>query len=267
MRQHRVFRIKIHFSCRRPGRCRKSLSDYFAPLQRIHVKIRMKQLIQRFCFNPAYRFFRRNHTFIHQVAGDLNCRPCGTLAVTCLEEEQLAVFNGKFHILHIFIVRFQFVSDLHELPIAFRQIFLQFGNRLRRTDSCHNVFTLRIDQIFPINPLRARGRISRESNARSGSISHISEYHRLHVYRRSPVAGNIIHPAVYDRPVIIPGTEHRFYRFHQLHPRFLREIAAHFIFIDLFESLNHFLQIFCCQLCIKVNSLAFLDLVQNPFKI
>ena len=37
---------------------------------------------------------------------------------------------------------------------------------------------------------------------------HVAEYHGLYVDRRSPVAGDVVHPAVYDGPVVIPGTEH-----------------------------------------------------------
>ena len=124
MRQHRILRVKVYFSCRCPGRCRKSLSNHFAFLQRIYVKVRMKQLIQRFCFDSAYRLFRCDHTFIHQITGNLNRCPCGTFSVTRLKEEQFAVFNGKFHILHIFVMCFQFICDLHEFPVAFRHIFL-----------------------------------------------------------------------------------------------------------------------------------------------
>ena len=161
----------------------------------------------------------------------------------------------------------QFIGDLHELLEAIRQILFQFGNRLGCTDTCYHVFALGIDQVFAVNTLRTRRRISGKSNAGAGSITHITEYHGLHVDCRAPIARNIIHTAVHDRSLIVPGTENCLDSFHQLFLRLLRELLTFILFIDIFKSGYDFFQIFCCQFRIKFDAFRFLDLVQNSLKI
>ena len=134
---------------------------------------------------------------------------------------------------------FQTVCNFQKFLIAFRQVFFQSGNGLRCTDSCNNVLTLCVDQIFAINTLCSGGGISRKGNACTGGIAHISEYHRLYIDCSSPVPRNVIHSSVYDSSFIIPRTEYRLYRFHQLNPRLLRKFFAHFFLIDLFKTPDH----------------------------
>ena len=160
----------------------------------------------------------------------------------------------------------QFCGNFNKLPVAFRKILFQTGNRLRGTDSCHYVFPLGIDQVFAINSLCASGRISGESNTGSGSIAHISKNHGLYVDCRAPVSGNIVHSAVDNGTFIVPGAEYGFYRFHQLYFGILREIRPHLVLINCLEALNDFFQIICGQICVKTCALGFLDLIENPFK-
>ncbi len=162
---------------------------------------------------------------------------------------------------------FQFIGNLHELFKALRQILLQFGNRLGCTDTCYHIFTLCIDQVLSINPLRAGGRIPCKSNTGARSIAHITEYHGLHIDCRAPVTRDIVHSAVYDRSLIVPGTKYRLHRLHQLYLRLLRELLALVLFIDILKSNNDFFQILCRQLCIKLDSLRFFDFVQDPLEI
>ena len=160
----------------------------------------------------------------------------------------------------------QLVGDLHELLIALRQILLQLGDRLRSTDTCYHVFALRIDQIFSVNALGAGGRVAGESNAGAGGIAHIAEYHGLHVDSGSPIARNIIHPAVYDGARIVPGTEYCFYGLHQLILGILREIGTDFFFVQLFIFCDDFFQVIGIQISVILRPLGLLNLVQNRLK-
>ncbi len=158
----------------------------------------------------------------------------------------------------------QFVGDLHELLEALRQILFQFGNRLGCTDSGYHIFPLCVDQVLAVDTLCAGGRIPGKSNAGTGGIAHITKYHSLHIDCCSPIARNVVHTAVYDRSLVIPGTEHGLDSLHQLHLRLLREIFPFILLINIFKSNNYLLQILCRQFCIKLDSLSFLE---NSFKI
>src|SRR3546814_4363152 len=64
-----------------------------------------------------------------------------------------------------------------------------------------------IDQEFAIIAILSGRGIAGEGNARGGRITHVSEYHRLHIDRRAPIPGNRVQPAVDFGPLSLPGTE------------------------------------------------------------
>src|SRR3546814_20477697 len=78
---------------------------------------------------------------------------------------------------------------------------------LGRTETRYDVRTLRIDQEFAIIAILSGRGIAGEGNARGGRITHVSEYHRLHIDRRAPIPGNRVQPAVDFGPLSLPGTE------------------------------------------------------------
>ena len=135
---------------------------------------------------------------------------------------------------------FQLVCNRNKLLIAFRKILFQSGNGLWCSDTGHNILTLCIDQVFTINTFFTGRRITGEGYTCTGGIAHVSEYHGLHIDSRSPVTGDIIHSSVNDSSLIVPGTEHRLYGFHQLHSGVLREILAHFVFVNSFKTYDNF---------------------------
>ncbi len=159
------------------------------------------------------------------------------------------------------------VRDLHKLFIALGKILLQSGDGLGCPDTGNHVLTLRIDQVLAVNALCAGGRVSGKGNACAGGISHITEYHRLHVYCRAPVAGDIVHTSVDNRSLVVPGTENRLHRLHQLYLGILRELLALIFLIDILETDNDLFHIVRRQIGVILDALALLDLVQNPLKI
>ena len=204
MRFFGIFSSKIYFACGSAGRSRKGLSNHFSCFECIRFKGRMQKLVQRFGFNSENSLFRGYHTFAYQVTGNLQSGRRSSLSVSCLQEIQFAFFYGKFHILHVPVVSFQFICDFYKLFIAFRKILFQTGDRLGSPDSGNNIFALCINQIFTVDPSRSGRRVPCKSNSRSGCVSHIAEYHGLYVDRGSPVSGDVIHAAVHDSALIIP---------------------------------------------------------------
>ena len=84
------------------------------------------------------------------------------------------------------IVIFQIFADFLKLRERFREFFSHFADRHRRTHARDNVLTLRVGQEFAVKFLFARGRIARESDARTGIVIQVAEHHRHDVDRRAP---------------------------------------------------------------------------------
>ena len=198
------FSCKINFTCCCTRRCRKCGTDNLSFCQSIFIKCRMKQLIERFCFDTAYCFFFCDHTFINKVTCDLKSSLSCTFTVTCLQEVEFSFLDCKFHILHITIMIFKFHGKAHELFIAIRHIFCQFCDRLWCTNTGNNVFTLSIDQVFTVNTFSTCGRVTCESNTCTRCFTHITEYHSLYVNSCSPITRDIIHTTVYDSTWVVP---------------------------------------------------------------
>ena len=187
----------------------------------------MKQFVQLVGFATQQRRLFVNHTLVEQVHGYLHHGGSGTLAVTCLEEPELAFLHGELHVLHILIVVFQLRLQSIQLLVDFgHRLFhgrilggtLLFayagkfrpasgadnGNLLRGTDTCHNVLALCVDQIFAVKEVFARGGIAAEADSRGGSVAHIAEHHCLHAYGSAPLIGNSFHFAVEDGALVHP---------------------------------------------------------------
>ena len=168
-------------------RCRKTASQNFCLFQSSLIKYRMKQFIQFIGLTAHQSCFFINHTLMQQIHCNLYHSCTGTFTITRLKEPKLTFLNGKLHILHVLIVVFQFSLQHIQLFIDFRhslfhgRIFsstLFFANTckfcpalrtnlcnlLRSTDTCHNVFTLCIDQIFTIKQVFTRTGIAAETN-------------------------------------------------------------------------------------------------------
>ena len=161
---------------------------------------------------------------------------------------------------------FQSVGNLNKLLVTVRQILFQTSDGLGCPDTRNNIFPLCINQVFTVNSPGSGRRISCKGNTGAGGVSHISKYHRLYVNRCSPVSGNIVHTAVYDGAFIIPGTENRFYSFHQLYFGILREIFSHLVLINGFKTCDNFLHIVRRQIRVKMSVLCFFDFIQDPLK-
>ena len=226
----------------------------------------MKKLVKRLRFDTAHCLFRGDHAFIHQIAGNLQGCRRRSLSVSGLQEVKFSFLDGEFHILHIPVMLLQFCGNFNKLLIAVGKILFQTGDRLRGPDSGHHILALGVDQIFSVDALRTCGGISCKGNSGSGSISHVSEYHGLHVYSGSPLAGNIVHSAVNDGALIVPGTEYGLHGLHELHPGILREVLSHLVLINCLEALNHFFQVIRRQIRIEACAFGILDLIKHPFK-
>ena len=156
------------------GSTRRSSQPFgqnFCIFQCCFVKNRVKQFVQFERINAHDSCFFIDHTLMEHVHGYFHHGSTGTFTVTCLQEPQFTFLNGKFHILHIFVVIFKFGLQRIQLLIDFGHSFFhgwivcysvlfgytgQFspthgtflGDLLRCTDTGHDIFALSIDEVF-----------------------------------------------------------------------------------------------------------------------
>ncbi len=258
---------EVNSTCASTGRCGQALCNHGSLLDGSSIEVGVQQAVELLGFNLQHSFFFAQHALIHQINGDLQSSLSGTLAVTGLQHEELATLDGVLHILHITIVIFQGLGDLHELVIHFRHLLMQLRDGLRRTDASHNVLALCVQQVLAVQLLLAGGGVTGEGNAGAGSLAHVAEDHGLHVNGSAPVAGNVVHAAIVNSTRIVPRTEHGLDGLHQLFLRILGEVNALLCLVDFLKANNNFLQVISGQVTVELYAPLFLELVQNVFEL
>ena len=248
-------------------RCTQSLANGLSFLQCCSVKLRMQQSIQVSRIDHGNGLFFRPHTFVHQIAGDLQSRLSRTLTVSALQHVEFAVFHGKFHILHIAVMLFQNIADFHKVGVRFREFLRHLGNRHRRTHTCYNVFALRIGKEFAHQLLFAGRRITSKGNARAGVFVQIAENHGHHVDSGTPAVRNIVVPAIHVSTRVIPAAEYGFDGAHQLLFGIRGEIRTNFTLILGFEGTRQFFQVSGIQLDIQLDALFLLHFINQLLEV
>ena len=132
----------------------------------------------------------------------------------------------------------QLHGQVHEFFITLRKVFCQFGDWLRCTYACNNVLALCINQVLTIDALFTGGWVTCKCNACAGCLSLVAEYHGLDVDSSTPVAGDIVHTAVYDCTWVVPRTEYSLHSAHKLSLWILWEfLAVHGFLVNSLELL------------------------------
>ncbi len=118
----------------------------------------VQQLIQRRCVDAQHGFIGGDQTLIHHIDGDFQRSLRRAFAIARLQHIEPALFDRELQILHVAIVRFERLVDLHQLvehgghrlferlsrlfhfePRRFRQC-------ARRPDAGDNVLALGVDE-------------------------------------------------------------------------------------------------------------------------
>ena len=170
----------------------------------------MQKGVQVSGIDHRYCFLLRLHSLVHEIAGDLQSRRSGSLAVTALQHVQLAILDGKFHILHVMIMIFQRLADVQEVLISLRELLLHLYNRHRGSDTGHHVFALRIGQEFAHQLLLAGCGISGECHTGSGILIQVTEDHRHDIDSGSPGIRDVVVSTIDICSRVVPGTENGF---------------------------------------------------------
>ncbi|OPZ14516.1 MAG: hypothetical protein BWZ06_00922 [Bacteroidetes bacterium ADurb.BinA261] len=269
--------MKNDLSCCSSGRCRNTPCYGFGSGQSFFIENRMQQFVEFFGITAFQRRLFVDISLAKHVHGNFNHRATRAFSTTSLKQPKFSVLNGKLQILHIFEIIFQFLLYLYQLFCTLGHTFFQgrifcgsffFRNSLLlspatrsfegyllwRTYTCHDVFALRVDQIFAIKNIFAGGCIARKGHTRSGCIPHIAIYHGLHVDGGSPFFGDIVHFPIEDSTLVHPTVENCTNRTPKLIPGIFGKIVTGTLFNGKFESLDKFFQIFCRKFGVVMNA-------------
>ena len=104
-------------------RSRKTTGQHFGFLQSILIEYRVEQFIKFIRFHAHQSSLFVDHTLTEQVHSNLYHSSTCTLTVTCLEEPEFTFLYGELHVLHIFIMIFQFSLKSIQFFIDFRHCF------------------------------------------------------------------------------------------------------------------------------------------------
>ncbi len=172
-----------------------------------------------FWVNAKHCFIFVNQAFFNKVNGNFKGRRNRAFAAPGLEHIEFTVFDGKFHVLHVFIMLFKFISIIYKLVINFRHFFMKLRDRVGCACACNNIFTLGIDQVFTEENLFARGGVAGKGNARARIFVKVTENHGLNINRSAPGIGDVIHAAVNIGARIVPRAENSLDGLNHLIPR------------------------------------------------
>ena len=172
-----VVGCKHDFTAGSSGRRAQAFADRSGSLKRLCVKLRVKQSVKVSWVDHSYRFFFSSHTFVNEVAGNLQSSLSRSLAVSCLKHKEFAVFNCKFHILHISVVIFKSLAYVLEFFKRSREFFSHLRDRHRRSYAGNNVLALCVCKEFAHKLLFACCRITGKRNACTAVVAHVSESH------------------------------------------------------------------------------------------
>src|SRR5579863_7898076 len=102
---------------------------------------------------------------------------------------------------------FQAMSNLLELFVDLRQIFLQAVNLGWCADTGNDIFSLCVEQIFAIYALLTSGGVARKSNASAAIVAHVAKDHALYIDGGTEIVGNFVEVAVINGAFVVPRGE------------------------------------------------------------
>ena len=227
----------------------------------------MQQSVKLLGLDSQYGFLFVYSALFHHIYGYFERGDGGTLAVARLEHIKLASFDCELHVLHIPVMVFEDFADADKLFVNRLVLLFELSYGLRSTDTRHDVLALRVHQILAEQLLFARCGIARKGNTRSRVLAHVAENHRLHVDRRSPIGGNVVHPSVINCSRVVPAAEHRKNRLYELLLGVLGKFLSFEFFVGLLKFDYEFFEVVCVKLGVKRHALGVLCLFQKLFVI
>ena len=232
----------------RAGRCAQALAHRSCGLESGSVELGVQQSVEVSRIYHRNSFFFADHALVNEVACDLERRLRGALAVTGLKHVELAVFDGKLHVLHIAVVVFEGLADVLELSECFGELLRHLCDGHRGTDACDNILALCIGQELAHKLLLAGSGVAGERNAGAAVVAHVAEGHHLNVDGGAPAVGDVVIAAVNVCTGVVPAAENCLDSSHELLLRVGREVLADLFLVFRLELACKLLEVVRGQL-------------------
>ncbi len=249
------------------GRCAQALAGRSCSLQSLRVELRVQERVEVSRVDHSNSLLLVNHSLVNEVARNLQRSLSCSLTVSCLEHIELAALDCELHILHISVVILECFANLFELCKSLGELVSHLSNRHRSAHAGNNILALCIYKELTHKSRLAGCGVTRERNACTAVVTHITERHHLYVYGSTPRIGDIVVAAVNVRTGVIPRTEHSLNSAHKLLFRICREVLADSVLVCLFELSCKLLKVVSVKLDVLSNALSLLHLVDELLKV
>ena len=249
------------------GRSAKTLTDRGSGLECLCVKLGMKEGVEVSGLDHKNSLFLGSHTLVNEIAGDLESCLSGSLTVTGLKHEELAVLDGELHVLHISVMVFKNLADLLELCERLGELLLHLSDLHGSTDTCDDVLALCVGEELTEQTLSAGCGVAGERNAGAAVIAHVAERHGLDVNGSTPRIGDIVVAAINVCAGVVPRTENSLDSAHELLLGIGREIGADLCLVLSLELRSELLEIVSGKLDVLGHALLRLHSVDELLEI
>ena len=270
-------------------RCGKAFGNYCGAFEGSLVKNRVEKFVEFCRFHAQEGGLFVDSACAEEVHGYFHHSGTGAFAVTGLEHPELAVLNGEFHVLHIFVVVFELVGNSDKLGGAHRHRFLKRGifrgtfifrdalqgspttrafhcDLLGGADAGNDIFALCVDEVFAVENVLTGRCIAGESHTGSRVVAHVAINHGLDIHGGAPFLGDLIHAAVDDGAFVHPAVEDGADAAPELIPCRFGEILAGVFFDSGFEEFHKIAEIFDFEFGVELHALLFLDFIDDSLK-
>ena len=205
---------------------------------RVRVDPRVEQLVELARVDPRHCFLSRDQALVDHVHRRLQRCRGSPLRAAGLQQEQLAVLDREFDVLHVAVVRLEPLDGLDELGEGVRQPALHGRERLGRADAGDDVLTLRVGQKLAEEAGLAGRRVAREGDPGAGLLALVAEDHLDDVDGGAEVVRNVVVAAVSLGARRVPRVEDGTDGAAELLLRVLREGTAGLLLVHALEGLD-----------------------------
>ena len=157
--------------------------------------------------DAQHRLLLADEALLSHVGCNADCGLGGALAVTGLEQPQLALLHRELHVLHLAIMPLELRGDVAELAEGLRHFVLQLHQIVRRANAGHDIFALGVDEVVALDLGDTRRPIARHGDAGRRVAAQVAEHHHLDVDGRAEVVGDTCRVAVVDGAPPVPRAE------------------------------------------------------------
>src|SRR4030095_11024233 len=106
------------------------------------IEDRSQELIELIRLDAQQRFFFINYSLFNHIDGNPNRRETRTFSVASLEHPELAVFNGKFDVLHVAVVLLERFADTLQFARSVGHDVSKLSDRLWCANTRNHVLPL-----------------------------------------------------------------------------------------------------------------------------